>query len=397
MDFFKSFFWWSLCEKISFHYIYVMTEPSLTFPWMTLIEWYKENGRHNLEWRDYTIEQDILAYRIWLSEIFLQQTQVERVRGYFDRILKVYPTVNALAWASYEVFFPYYQWMGYYSRARNLLKTASIISTDYAGKFPREKSLLQKLPGVWWYTSSAIMAFGFWEAYLAWDTNLEKVFARYFHRSRLDRLTETEKNIIEINFRDFIGSYTSITDREKAVRAINNALMDFAATIDLKNPDMIDWDNYPIQSGEFYATRGALEPREIKKSQSFPTPDATVIVILHKDHKEYYSPHDCQSPRSDDLSLWNRDTEWQNTVPKSFLHSLRWKDEDISYHPFILPSSLTRDTRKYVQDFFREKYGLELSVRPAHKKWISEEGKPYIVVNAQIQVWEHPFIIFKKK
>lgn len=374
-----------------------MTEPSLTFPWMTLIEWYKENGRHNLEWRDYTIEQDILAYRIWLSEIFLQQTQVERVRGYFDRILKVYPTVNALAWASYEVFFPYYQWMGYYSRARNLLKTASIISTDYAGKFPREKSLLQKLPGVWWYTSSAIMAFGFWEAYLAWDTNLEKVFARYFHRSRLDRLTETEKNIIEINFRDFIGSYTSITDREKAVRAINNALMDFAATIDLKNPDMIDWDNYPIQSGEFYATRGALEPREIKKSQSFPTPDATVIVILHKDHKEYYSPHDCQSPRSDDLSLWNRDTEWQNTVPKSFLHSLRWKDEDISYHPFILPSSLTRDTRKYVQDFFREKYGLELSVRPAHKKWISEEGKPYIVVNAQIQVWEHPFIIFKKK
>ena len=74
-----------------------MKEPSLTFPWMTLIEWYKENGRHNLEWRDYTIEQDILAYRVWLSEIFLQQTQVERVRGYFDRILKVYPTVHTLA------------------------------------------------------------------------------------------------------------------------------------------------------------------------------------------------------------------------------------------------------------------------------------------------------------
>lgn len=79
--------------------------------------------------------------------------------------------------------------------------------------------------------------------------------------------------------------------------------MDFAATIDLKNPQNIHWTKYPIQSGKFYETRGALEPREIKKSQSFPTPDAAVIVILHKDHKEYYSPHDCQSPRSDDLSL----------------------------------------------------------------------------------------------
>lgn len=142
------------------------------------------------------------------------------------------------------------------------------------------------------------MAFGFGEAYLAWDTNLEKVFARYFHGSRLDRLTESEKNEIEEHFRNFIKSHPSIANKKERVRAINNALMDFAATIDLKNPDTIDWTNYPIQSGEFYATRGALEPRDTKKSQSFPTPDATVIVILHKDHKEYYSPHDSQTPKS---------------------------------------------------------------------------------------------------
>ena len=71
------------------------------------------------------------TYRVWLSEIFLQQTQVERVRGYFMRILEKYPTVHHLARASYEEFFPYYQGMGYYSRARNLLKTAHIISTEY--------------------------------------------------------------------------------------------------------------------------------------------------------------------------------------------------------------------------------------------------------------------------
>lgn len=65
--------------------------------------------------------------------------------------------------------------------------------------------------------------------------------------------------------------------------------MDFAATVDLKNPNTIDWINYPIQSGVWYDTRGSLEPQETKISQSFPIPDATVIIILHQDHRIYYS------------------------------------------------------------------------------------------------------------
>ena len=72
--------------------------------------------------------------------------------------------------------------------------------------------------------------------------------------------------------------------------------MDFAATIDLKNPSNIDWESYPIQSGRFYETRGSLESIEIKKSISFPTPDATVIVVLHKDHRVYYSSPVCVIP-----------------------------------------------------------------------------------------------------
>jgi hypothetical protein len=68
-----------------------------------------------------------------------------------------------------------------------------------------------------------------------------------------------------------------------------------------------------------------------------------------------------------------------------------------SYSPFILPPSLTRDTRRYVQDFFREQHSLELSVRPIHKKWLSKDGKPYIAVNAQIQAGTHVFHEFTKK
>ncbi len=125
-----------------------MKDISQTFPWSILISWYEKYGRHDLEWRDYTMDDDTRAYRVWLSEICLQQTQVERVRGYFRKILTKYPTVHDLAKATYAEFFPYYQGMGYYSRARNLLKAATILSETYMGKFPEEKPLLSKLPGV---------------------------------------------------------------------------------------------------------------------------------------------------------------------------------------------------------------------------------------------------------
>lgn len=317
--------------------------------------WYRAHGRHNLEWRDYGGDDSMRWYRVWMSEVFLQQTQVERVRTYFMRILDRYPTIHDLAKATYDEFFPYYQGMWYYSRARNLLAAARIVSGEYRWIFPREKSLLSKLPGVWEYTSSAILAFAYGEVYLAWDTNLEKVFARYYHGRKDEKLTNREKELIEEDFRWYVSHRWDI------VRSINNALMDFGACVDLKNPDHINWENYPLKNGRFYKTRGSLEPKETKKSQSFPTPDATIIVILHEAHKHYY----CE--RSD------------------------------TYSPFFLSPALTRDTRWYIQDYFRERYRLELSVRPAHKKWISADGIPYIAVNAQIQTGDtDQFTLFPK-
>lgn len=80
-----------------------------SFPWHDLIDWYKHSGREYLPWRDYTINPEDLVYRIWLSEIFLQQTQVDRVIGYFDRVIEQFPTISHLAQTDYEDFFPYYQ------------------------------------------------------------------------------------------------------------------------------------------------------------------------------------------------------------------------------------------------------------------------------------------------
>ena len=71
--------------------------------------------------------------------------------------------------------------------------------------------------------------------------------------------------------------------------------MDFASIIDLKNPENIDWENYPIRSGIFYETRGGSEKQEVKQSQTFPIPDATIVVFLHQDHKIYYSDKDMKT------------------------------------------------------------------------------------------------------
>ena len=324
------------------------------FPWHILVEWYRENGRSHLPWREYNHNDKTRLYRIWLSEIFLQQTQVDRVIGYFGRVTEQFPDIETLAWTDYDTFFPYYQGMGYYSRARNLLKTARIVHEDFDGYFPQEKNILKKLPWIGDYTARAILSFGYGESYLAWDTNLEKVFSRYYFGTKDRKLTDQEKEYIEADFQVFISeSSAEESTQTEFVRAVNNGLMDFSSIVDLKNPEQIDWENYPIKSGKWYETRGTLENSEKAERVVFPTADAKVVVVLHENHKTYFS--------------------------------LPWS---AAYTPFMLDPALHNDTRKHVQDFFRTTYRLELSVRPASKKWLSESGEPFVLVNAQIQAWD---------
>lgn len=130
--------------------------------------------------------------------------------------------------------------------------------------------------------------------------------------------------------------------------------------IDSKNPKEIDWENYPIQCGKFYETRGEMEIPETKTKEIFPIPDAKIIAILHENHKIYFS-------------------------------------ENNNYQPFFIEPSEDRDTRNFVKNFFREKYKLEVSVRPIHKKWLSNAGEPFVAVNVQIQTGRHNFKEFEKK
>ena len=143
-----------------------------------LLEWY-DAERRDLPWRSAPgAEAD--PYRVWLSEIMLQQTTVKVVIGYFDRFLARWPTVEALAAADLDDVLAAWAGLGYYSRARNLHLCAREIVEHHGGRFPSSEAALRKLPGVGPYTAAAIAAIAFRERATPVDGNVERVVARLF-------------------------------------------------------------------------------------------------------------------------------------------------------------------------------------------------------------------------
>jgi A/G-specific adenine glycosylase len=139
-----------------------------------LIAWYTHNKR-DLPWRNTTD-----AYIIWLSEIILQQTRVEQGMPYFYRFAEKYPTVTAFAAAHEDEILRLWQGLGYYSRGRNMLKTAQLVQQKYNGMFPVSYNELIKLKGIGEYTAAAISSFSSNEARAVVDGNVYRVLARYF-------------------------------------------------------------------------------------------------------------------------------------------------------------------------------------------------------------------------
>ncbi len=140
-----------------------------------LLDWYENNGRLSLPW-----QRDRDPYKIWLSEIMLQQTQVETVIPYFERFLSEFPAIGALALAGEDRVMANWAGLGYYARARNLHKTAKIIQTDYQGVFPSKFEQVVALPGIGKSTAGAILAFSFQQRHPILDGNVKRVLARCY-------------------------------------------------------------------------------------------------------------------------------------------------------------------------------------------------------------------------
>jgi len=139
-----------------------------------LLEWYRKN-RRELPWKEYND-----PYSIWVSEVILQQTRVQQGDGYFRRFIGAYPTVGHLAEAPEDDVLKLWQGLGYYSRARNMHKTAKRIMEEYGGKFPSDINQLKKLEGIGPYTAAAVASFAFGMDVPALDGNAYRILARFF-------------------------------------------------------------------------------------------------------------------------------------------------------------------------------------------------------------------------
>lgn len=141
----------------------------------TVVAWQKKSGRHALPWQN---TRD--AYRIWLSEIMLQQTQVTAVIPYYEKFLKSFPTISDLAQAPSVAVMAHWSGLGYYTRARNLHACAKLVVEKYGAQFPVAPNLLEELPGIGRSTAAAISAFAYGTNAAILDGNVKRVFARVF-------------------------------------------------------------------------------------------------------------------------------------------------------------------------------------------------------------------------
>ncbi len=138
-----------------------------------LVRWQRSHGRSGLPWQ---ATRD--PYRVWLSEIMLQQTQVATVLGYYERFLERFPTVQELAAAPQDAVLGLWSGLGYYSRARNLHRCAQEVVAQHGGQFPRSAQLLETLPGIGRSTAAAIASFCFGERVTILDGNVRRVLTR---------------------------------------------------------------------------------------------------------------------------------------------------------------------------------------------------------------------------
>lgn len=138
-----------------------------------LLAWFDRHGRKHLPW-----QQDISPYRVWVSEIMLQQTQVQTVIPYYRRFMQALPTVQDLASAAEDTVMHLWTGLGYYSRARNLQRSARIVCEQYGGEFPGDVESLSELPGIGRSTAGAIVAIAFQRRASILDGNVKRVLAR---------------------------------------------------------------------------------------------------------------------------------------------------------------------------------------------------------------------------
>ena len=229
-----------------------------------LLAWYDANGR-DLPWR-----RSPDPYGVWISEIMAQQTQIDRVIGYFKRWMERYPDLSTLARAHEEDVLKSWEGLGYYSRARNIRKAADHILTEHAGIFPSDPAHIRALPGVGDYTAGAISSIAFGLAEPAIDANVLRVFAR---------LLDVTTPVKEAAARALIEERVRSLIPRNRPGDFNQAIMELGALVCSKKASC---DQCPVPGHCLARERGVVNDRPVLGPSRKPIRiDMTTGVLVH--------------------------------------------------------------------------------------------------------------------
>jgi len=246
-----------------------MARPSKTSSQFShkVLRWYDRHGRKDLPW-----QKDINPYRVWLSEIMLQQTQVKTVIPYFLRFMDALPTVEALAEAKEDEVLHLWTGLGYYARARNLHRAAKIVCDDMAGVIPVDIKALCELPGIGRSTAGAIRSIAFRQPAAILDGNVKRVLARYAAVSGWPGQSAVLKQLWQIA--------EGFTPSER-VADYSQAMMDLGATLCTRTSP--GCDSCPVMDGcEAFRASTQLGYPGKKPRKTLPVKITTFLMITAK-------------------------------------------------------------------------------------------------------------------
>lgn len=313
-----------------------------------IIPWYKENAR-DLPWR-----KNREPYSVWLSEIMLQQTRVEAVKGYYRRFLKELPTIKTLAEVDEEKLLKLWEGLGYYNRARNLQKAAKKIMEENNGRFPSEYNEIIELPGIGEYTAGAIASTCFDEPVAAVDGNVLRV---------VSRITADYDDITKTATKRKIKLALETVYPKKNCGEFTQGLMELGAMICLPS-GVPKCEICPMKEGCISNAKGIQQELPIKtKKKDRRVEERTVFVLISGDQVAV-------DKRPDNgllAGLW----EFPNVAGKLSLEEAVKTAEDWHCQPVQIEKKLERKHIFTHVEWHMTCYYLRCSNRPGQFTWVS--------------------------
>lgn len=322
-----------------------------------LLAWYDKHGRKHLPW-----QHPIEPYRVWVSEIMLQQTQVETVIPYFERMMQRFPTVQSMAAAPVDEILHLWTGLGYYARARNLHKCAQVITEDYKGEFPQTLEKLAELPGIGPSTAAAIASIAFNQSTAILDGNVKRVLARHCAVEGWPGQTKVHNQLWEV---------ARARMPQSRCRDYTQAIMDLGATLCTRSKP--GCDDCPVakdclaKAQDTQSLYPGKKPKKIK-----PVKSVYMLMVQNPDGEILLE----QRPPSGIWGgLWclpecDTNNDWQQQVALEFgqqyssEHWPQWRHTFSHYHLDIQPVrvNLRKPVRKIMEGGGRIWYNLRQPV-----------------------------------